>query len=173
MLCEGGDNELVVHCAWPEPFRATFVQLPIATLSDLNVTVPVGVRGKGGVGVCEPLMATVAVKVIESPWFAGFRLDPSVVVESNRSTGVLVGSVVPPTAGSSVFGLAVEAPFTRVKLLPDTVPCVVTCGGLNKLQFGGLFSVTLNTTVTLLPAGRVPIVTFTSGPTGIGAAGKS
>src|ERR1041384_1296241 len=101
MLCDGGDNELVVHCAWAEPFSATLVQVPIATPSDLKVTVPVGVTGEGGVGVCEPLIATVAVKVIESPWFAGFRLDPSVVVESNRSTGASVGSVAAPAASAA------------------------------------------------------------------------
>src|SRR5881392_3216108 len=94
MLCEGEVRALVVHCAWAEPFSATFEQPPIATPSDLNVTVPVGVTGEGGVGDCEPLIATVAVKVIESPWFAGLLLETNVVVELNKSTGVLIVLVV-------------------------------------------------------------------------------
>src|ERR1051326_646138 len=144
MLCDGGVKVLIVHCAVAVPpaagARATLVQGPIATLSDLNVTVPVGLKGEGGVGDCEPLMATVAVNVIESPWFAGFKLDPSVVVELNRSTGVVTGP--PPFV---LNGLPANDPVT--------VPMFETCGvpGGTPVKFGGLFTVTWKLIVTDSP----------------------
>ena len=65
-------------------------------------------------------------------------------VASGRSTGVVVGSVAPAKAGSSVRTLVMFPPLTVPWLLMSWVP-------------GGLFTRTVPTMVTLLPAGRVPM----------------
>src|SRR6266568_2926231 len=67
------------------------------------------------------------------------------------SIKVTVGSLAPPTLGSSVRTLA--------KLLPETVPCVLTC-----LSSGGVFTVAEYLIVMLFVAGKVPIVTLTNSP---------
>src|ERR1051326_359763 len=141
MLCEGAVKELVVHCAVAVPpppgVKATLVQVPIATLSDLKVTVPVGLNGEGGVGDCEPLIATVAVKVMESPWFAGLLFEASIGVELNKSTGVFTVLVL--------SGLPANTPVT--------VPKFETCGvpGGTPVRFGGLLTVTWKLIVTESP----------------------
>src|SRR5205814_9939112 len=67
------------------------------------------------------------------------------------SIKVTVGSLAPPTLGSSVRTLA--------KLPPETVPCVETC-----LARGGVFTVAEYLIVMLFVAGKVPIVTLTNSP---------
>jgi hypothetical protein len=67
----------------------------------MKSTVPVGVTGAGGVGTCDGWIATVAVKVTESPWFDGLGgAAVKVVCESNRSTGVTVAVTAPPATSS-------------------------------------------------------------------------
>src|SRR5439155_20034561 len=112
-----------------------------------------GVRPEPSVG------ETIAVNVIESPWNAGLSDELRAVDVLNRSPGVTVGSVRPPTAGSSVSADPV--------LVHVTVPCVLYCAT------GGVFTVTSNTIVTLRPAGSVPIVTSTGGGGGGGLAARS
>jgi hypothetical protein len=91
-----------------------------------------------------PLVPIVAVNVTGWPVLVEFDGDAeSVVVESYRSTLVDVGSVVPPTAGSSLkSGLPTNAPVK--------VACAVTFGFDGPLKFGGALSVALNVMVIRL-----------------------
>ena len=66
-------------------------------------------------------------------------------VASGRSTGLVVGLAVPAKAGSSVR--------MEVKLLPLTVPWL-----LMSWVLAGSLTKTVPTMVTLLPAGRVPML---------------
>src|SRR6185503_9828055 len=158
MLCDGGVNAFVVHTACAEPVKATFTQPAMSTPSDLNVTVPVGVTGDGGVGVCAGSIATVAVKLMVSPWFAGFRSETRVVFESNRSTGVL-----------TVFVFTFSGVAPSLKL---TVPKFETWAapGGTPVNCGGLFTVTWNVIVTLSPGRSVPMMIGPTVSPAIGAA---
>ena len=70
------------------------------------------------------------------------------VVELNRSTLVAVASFAVPVLGSSVtIGLPVNEPLSD--------PCVETFGLVGPARFGGLFNVTRNVIVMVLPAGSV------------------
>src|SRR5688572_16833472 len=146
MLCDGGVKVFVVHTACAEPFNATFTQPGMSTPSDLNVTDPVGTTGDGGVGTCDGWIATVAVKLIVSPWFAGFRSEIRLVCESNRSTGVL-----------TVFVFTFSGVAPSLKL---TVPKFETWAapGGTPVKFGGLFTVTWKVIVTLSPGRSVPML---------------
>src|SRR6266550_2487828 len=63
---------------------------------------------------------------------------------------VTVASFTAAVSGSLVLGEAVVIPFTKTKLLPDTLPCVLT-----DLAPGGVFTVAWNVIVTLSPPGSV------------------
>src|SRR5262245_4979190 len=177
MVCAAALSVDVVHVATPLPFNVWVLVLPSLQVMGValsrNCTVPVGVPG---VPAGEPvgLKDTVAVKVTGSPWKDGEPLVWTAVVVLKRSACVSVGSLAPPTAGSSVFGLPVDTPLTSVKLLPNTRPWLLTRGGFNELRPGRLFSVTLKTIVRLLPTGSVkpdpPLSTVTVSPPGGGTA---
>src|SRR5262245_10164706 len=86
------------------------------------------------------VVVNVAVAPLATVW-----LVIAVVTTAGTHSVVQVGSVAPPTVGSSVM--------TLLKLLPETVPglqTLITPAGT------GLLPVTWNIIVMLLPAGRVP-----------------
>src|SRR3954465_14845645 len=120
---------VIVSCALQvnPPASAHVTAPPMLLTPSLNCTVPPGVRPEPSVGV------TVAVKVIASPWNAGLSDETSAVDVLNRSPVVVTVLV-----------------STLVKFDPDTVACVEYCAN------GGASTVTLNTTLTVLPAGIVP-----------------
>src|SRR6266446_8733694 len=163
MLCAPEPN-VVTHCAWAE-LKATPLQPEIAVPLSLKITLPVT-----AVGFPAGFEATVAVKVTDCPTFhePAAGTAPSVVVVSNRSTSVTVGSFAAMVPGSSVtIGLPTNA--------PESVPWAETCGvaGGTPDKFGGLLSVTLNLIVIVLPIGRenpepVPLIGNVPPLTGIG-----
>ena len=109
--------------------------------------VPLSLNWTLPVGVLVPTFAlTVAVKVTASPKVEGF-LEEVIPVVVGMATWTTVGLDAPATAGSSVRTLA--------KLLPDTVPWLLTLATVIEL-----LSVTWKVMFRLFPAGSrsIPMV---------------
>src|SRR5262249_2493299 len=119
------------------------------------------------IGSAKVTRHVTALALVFAPTGVWRTIEATVV--SGRSTGV---QVAVPIAGAAVhagsaFG-AGSVVVRLLKLLPETVLWfkirVVPAGK-------GSFTVTWNLIVTVLPAGRVPIGTFTVSPDSAGAAG--